>query len=77
MRQDGGAAPEEQLRGPPARPRLELERPRLLYLRQRAYAGEYIRRQFTVDLDQCDRVAAGRVASNVEGRDVDAGVAHG
>src|ERR1700721_3147846 len=55
--------------------RSELQRPRLLHLRQRAHLGEHVGGQLAVDLDQRDRVAAGRLATDMEGRDVDAGFA--
>src|SRR3954453_7120874 len=63
----------------PAKPAAgsELQRLRLLYLRQGPYAVEHIRWQFAVDLDQRDGIAARRFAADVEGRDIDAGVAHG
>ena len=47
----------------------------LLHLRQRLHLGEHVRRHRAVDLDQRDRVAALLVAAEVEGRDVDLGVA--
>src|SRR4051812_30947624 len=52
----------------------ELQRLRLLYLRQRPHAGEHIQWQFAVDLDQRDGVAARRFAADMEGRDIDAGI---
>src|SRR6266511_1329391 len=54
--------------------RSKLQRPRLLYLRQRTHGGEYVRGQLAVDLDQRNGVAAGGIAPDVERRDVDAGV---
>ena len=56
--------------------RSEPQHPRRLHLRQRAHLGEHVRRHVAVDLDQRDGVAAGRFAADMEGRDVDAGVAH-
>ncbi len=40
-----------------------------------AHRVQHLRRQFAVDLDQRDGVAAGRLAADMEGRDVDAGLA--
>src|SRR5262249_37731701 len=54
--------------------RSKLQRPRLLHLRQRAHRGQHLRGQVAVDLNQRNSVAAGRVAADMEGRDVDAGV---
>ena len=48
---------------------------RLLHLRQRPHLGQHLGRQLAVDLDQRDGVAARRLAAEVEGGDVDAGVA--
>src|SRR5215472_16301559 len=60
-----------------AAPRIpsELQRPRLLHLRQRPHLGEHVGRKLAVDLDQGYGVAPGRLAADMEGRDVDAGVA--
>src|SRR5436853_609048 len=55
--------------------RSELQRLGLLHLRQRLHLGELVGRDLAVDLDQRDGVAAGRFATNMESRDVDAGVA--
>src|SRR5689334_1354970 len=54
--------------------RLERQWPRLLHLRQCAHLGEHLRRQHAVDLDQRNGIAAGRLASDMERRDVDTGV---
>jgi len=45
---------------------LKLQRLGLLHLRQRAHGGEHGGRQLAVDLDQRDRIAAGRLAADVE-----------
>src|SRR3954447_8323057 len=47
----------------------------LLDLRQRLDLGEQLGRHRTVDLDQRNRIATGRDAAEMEGRDVDLGVA--
>ena len=52
-----------------------MQRLGLLHLRQRAHLVEHGVGQFSVDLDQRDGVAAGRLAADVEGGDVDAGLA--
>src|SRR5262249_20646687 len=57
-----------------SRPRSEFQRPGLLHLRQRAHRGQHLRGQVAVDLNQRNGVAAGHVAADMEGRDVDAGV---
>src|ERR1700675_2274675 len=47
----------------------------LLPLRQRLHPGEQCRRHRAVDFDQRDGVAARLVAAEMEGRDVDLGIA--
>src|SRR4030081_689699 len=47
----------------------------LLDLRQRLHLGKHVRRHRTVDLDQRDGITALLVAAEMEGRDVDLGVA--
>src|SRR6202047_3253410 len=54
---------------------LEHQRLRLLHLRQRLHLAEHVRRHRAVDLDQRDGVAARLVAAEMEGRDVDLGIA--
>jgi hypothetical protein len=54
---------------------LETQRLGLLHLRQCAHLGQHFIGEFAVDLDQRHRVAADCFASDVEGGDVDAGVA--
>ena len=54
---------------------LKPQRLRLLHLRQRPHLGKYVCGQFAIDLDQRDRVAAGRVAPDMESRNIDAGIA--
>src|SRR5581483_12517109 len=49
----------------------------LLHLRQRLHLLQYLRRQFAVDRDQGDSIAAGRLAADVKGGDVDPSLAQG
>src|SRR5688572_3106288 len=58
-----------------AAPRSEPYRPRALHLRDRLDLAQKLRRDRLVDRDEADGVAAGPVAAEVEGRDVDAGLA--
>ncbi len=53
----------------------ERQRLGLLDLRQRLYLGEHVRRHGAIDLDQRDGVAALLGAAEMEGRDVDLGIA--
>src|SRR4051812_20279600 len=53
----------------------ELQRLGLLHLRQRPDLGEHSVGQFAVDFDQRDGAAARRLAADMEGGDVDAGLA--
>src|SRR5215208_3857598 len=59
-----------------ALPLLELEWFGLLHLWQRAHPGEHVRWQLPVDLDQRHRIPARYVPADVEGGNIDAGVAH-
>ena len=52
-----------------------LQRLAPLHLRQRPHLREHLGRQLAVDLDQRDGVAARRFAADMEGRDVDPGLA--
>src|SRR3979490_2692432 len=54
---------------------LKHQRLGLLHLRQRLHLGQPIVRHRAVDLDQRDGVAALLVAAEMEGRDVDLGIA--
>ena len=54
---------------------LKHQRLDLLHLRQRLHLGQEIGRHRAVDLDQRDGVAALLDAAEMEGRDVDLGVA--
>src|SRR3981189_1038079 len=54
---------------------LKQQRLGLLHLRQRLHLGQHIRRHRAVDLDQRDGVAALLVAAEMEGGDVDPGIA--
>src|SRR4029079_8235784 len=54
-----------------------MQRLGLLHLRQRAHLCKDCLRKVAVDLDQRYRVATWRVAPDVEGGDVDAGLAEG
>src|SRR5882724_11004645 len=47
----------------------------LFDLRQRLHLGEHVRRHRAVDLDQSNGVTARFVAAEMEGRDVDPGIA--
>src|SRR5205085_8167036 len=51
------------------------ERPRLFHMRQFRYLGEYRGGDFLIDLDEADGIGAGRLAAQMAGRDVDAGIA--
>src|ERR1700719_4389526 len=55
--------------------RSKCQRLGLFDLRQRLHLGEHLRRHRAVDLDQCDGIAARFVAAEMEGRDVDLGIA--
>ena len=50
--------------------RLKLQRARLLHLRERAHRREHGPRQFAVDLNQRDGIAARRVAADMKGGNV-------
>ena len=52
-----------------------MERSCALHLRQGTDFRQHVGRQFAVDLDQRNRRAAGRLAADMEGGDVDAGLA--
>src|SRR6476660_2502496 len=58
----------------PSERHLELERPRLLDLRQRAHGGKHSRRQLPVDFNERNGIAARRIAADMKGRDIDAGI---
>jgi hypothetical protein len=63
------------LQGRVKSPSSEHQRLGLLDLRQRLHLGEHGRRHRAVDLDQRDGVPTRLVAAEMEGRDVDFGVA--
>src|SRR3954470_22140399 len=49
----------------------KLQRPGRLHLRQRAHLGEHLGRQFAINLDQRNRIAARRLPADMERRNVD------
>src|SRR5271169_1256578 len=53
---------------------LKMQRLGLLHLRQRAHLGKHLVGQFAVDLDQRYGVGARRLAADMEGGDIDAGL---
>src|SRR5260370_24197458 len=54
--------------------RLKLERSDLLYIRNLPHLRQCLRRHVAIDFDQRNGVAALRVAPEMEGRDIDAGL---